>query len=155
MALPFLKSAWSLSPSNRTSDTRHSRKRCRNPNAVKGQCHSCLEHITSVFDFIIPPDVRKVAGHRTALDLGNPLAASLIATLAKKKIMVDPTLTVFKNMLLLSDLQEVNRQADNGHMPARLRDYWDAYRKGQGLSPATLERRRKEFQKYQELTGVL
>src|SRR5439155_24867665 len=85
----------------------------------------------------------------------NPQAKALIAQLAKRKIMVDPTLTVFKNMLLLSDLEEVNRHADNGHMPKRLRTYWDAYRLGQGLSQATRERRRQEFQKYQELTGVL
>ncbi len=115
----------------------------------------CLEHITSVFDFIIPPDVRREAGHRATLDVGNPQAKSLIATLAKRKIMVDPTLTVFKNMLLLSDLEEVNRHADNGRVPERLRTYWDAYRLGQGLAPATRERRRQEFRKYQDLTGVL
>jgi hypothetical protein len=115
----------------------------------------CLEHITSVFDFIIPPDVRKEAGHRATLNINNPQAKSLIALLTKRKIMVDPTLTVFKNMLLLSDLEEVNRHADNAHMPERLRTYWDSYRMGQGLAPATRERRRKEFQKYQELTGAL
>src|SRR5207247_5492549 len=115
----------------------------------------CLEHITTVFDFIIPPDVRKVAGHRATLDIGNPQAKALIATLAKKKVLVDPTLTVFKNMLLLSDLEEVHRHADNRHMPERLRTYWDTYRLGQGLAPATRERRRKEFGKYQELTGLL
>jgi imidazolonepropionase-like amidohydrolase len=115
----------------------------------------CLEHITSVFDFIIPLNVRREAGHRASLDIGNPQAKALIATLAKRKIMVDPTLTVFKNMLLLSDLEEVNRHPDNRHMPERLRTYWDAYRLGQGLARATRARRRKEFQKYQELTGVL
>jgi hypothetical protein len=115
----------------------------------------CLEHITSVFDFIIPLNVRREAGHRASLDIGNPQAKALIATLAKRKIMVDPTLTVFKNMLLLSDLEEVNRHPDNGHMPERLRSYWDTYRLGQGLAQATCARRRKEFQKYQELTGVL
>jgi imidazolonepropionase-like amidohydrolase len=115
----------------------------------------CLEHITSVFDFIIPPEVRKETGHRATLDISNPQAKSLMALLAKRKIMVDPTLTVFKNMLLLSDLEEVNRHADNAHMPERLRTYWDGYRLGQGLAPATRERRRKEFQKYLELTGAL
>jgi imidazolonepropionase-like amidohydrolase len=69
--------------------------------------------------------------------------------------MVDPTLTVYRNMLLLSDLEEVHRHADNGLMPERLRTYWDSYRLRQGLAPATRERRRKEFQKYQELTGLL
>jgi imidazolonepropionase-like amidohydrolase len=115
----------------------------------------CLEHITSVFDFAIPPNVRNEAGHRATLDLGNPQATALIASLAKKKIMVDPTLTVFKNMLLLSDLEEVQKHADNDHMPARLRIYWDTYRTGQGLAPSTRDRRRTEFQKYQELTGLL
>src|SRR5204863_8152505 len=56
----------------------------------------CLEHITSVFDFAIPAKVRGEAGHRAALDLGNPQATALIAALAKKNIMVDPTLIVFK-----------------------------------------------------------
>jgi Amidohydrolase family len=114
----------------------------------------CLEHITSVFDFAIPPDVRDV-GRRATLDVGNPRAKALIATLAKRKIMVDPTLTVFKNMLLLSDLEEVHRHADNRHMPERLQRYWDTYRQSQGLAPGTRERRGKEFQKYQELTGAL
>lgn len=49
----------------------------------------------------------------------------------------------------------MNRHADNRHVPERLRTYWDAYRQGQGLAPATRERRRQEFQKYQELTGLL
>lgn len=115
----------------------------------------CIEHISSVFDFIIPPEARKQADHRATLDLANPLAKSLIATLAKKKIMVDPTLVVFRNMLLLSDLEEINRHADNAHMPRRLRSYWDSYRQSQGFTPATRDRRRKEFQKYQELAGVL
>src|SRR5262249_49319587 len=115
----------------------------------------CLEHITSVFDFAILPEVRGTPGHRAALDLSNPRAAALIAALAKKKVMVDPTLTVFKNMLLLSDLNEVNRHPDNAHMPARLRTYWDSYRAGQGLAPATRDRRGQEFRKYQELTGAL
>lgn len=115
----------------------------------------CLEHITSVFDFIIPPEVKKQADHRATLDLDNPQAKALIATLAKRKTMVDPTLTVFRNMLLLSDLEEVNRHPDNARMPERLRTYWDKYRQGQGLAPGTLERRRKEFRKYQDLTGRL
>jgi imidazolonepropionase-like amidohydrolase len=115
----------------------------------------CLEHITSVFDFIISPEARKDKEHRATIDMGNPQARALVTTLARRKIMVDPTLTVFKNMLLLSDLEEVNRHADNGHMPERLRTYWDKYRMGQGLAPATREYRRKVFKKYQELTGVL
>lgn len=115
----------------------------------------CLEHITSVFDFIIPPEVKKQPDHRATLDLDNPQSRALAALLAKRQVMVDPTLTVFRNMLLLSDLEEVNRHADNAAMPERLRTYWDKYRLGQGLAPATRDRRRLIFQKYQELTGIL
>jgi imidazolonepropionase-like amidohydrolase len=115
----------------------------------------CLEHITSVFDFAVPPETRGDAARRAATDLGEPRAAALIATLAKKKVMVDPTLTVFRNMLLLSDLDEVRRHPDNAIMPARLRNYWDTYSNGQGLAPSTRERRRKEFAKYLELTGAI
>jgi imidazolonepropionase-like amidohydrolase len=115
----------------------------------------CIEHITSVFDFIIPTDSRREPGYRSTLDIGNTKARALIALLAKRRVMVDPTLTVFKNMLLLSDLEAVNRHADNGHMPERLRTYWDSYRLTQGLTRETRERRRKEFQKYQELAGAL
>jgi imidazolonepropionase-like amidohydrolase len=115
----------------------------------------CLEHITSVFDFIIPPEARKQPDHRATLDLSNPQAKALIATLAKRKVLVDPTLTVYRNMLLLSDLEEVHRHPDVARVPERLRSYWHSYRLGQGLAPATRDRRRKEFRKYQELTGLL
>ena len=112
----------------------------------------CLEHITSVFDFVI---ARGKAGQRAEFLLDQDLSKSLIMALAKRKVMVDPTLTVFKNMLLLSDLEEVHRHADNAHMPERLRSYWDSYRLGQGLAPATRDRRRTQFQAYQELVGLL
>ena len=69
--------------------------------------------------------------------------------------MVSPTLTVFRNMLLLSDLEEVRNHPDNDRVPQRLKDYWDGYRKMLGLSPDTLELRGKGFAKYQELTGIL
>jgi hypothetical protein len=115
----------------------------------------CLEHIWSVFDFSIPPDVKKEPDHRSTLDLDNPQCRALVALLARKKVPVDPTLTVFRNMLLLSDLEEVHGHADVGRMPARLRDSWHKYRRGQGLAPSSLDRRRKEFQKYKDLTGIL
>src|SRR5262245_49309018 len=115
----------------------------------------CLEHITSVFDFIIPPDVKKRPGHRADLALDNPRARALIATLARRKTRVDPTLVVYRNMLLLSDLKEVQGHKDNARVPRRLRAHWDEYRRGQGLGPATHERRRREFRKYQALTGPL
>jgi imidazolonepropionase-like amidohydrolase len=115
----------------------------------------CLEHITSVFDFAIPPDVARQPIIRSTLDLSNPQAKALIALLAKRQVMVDPTLTVFKNMLLLSDLEEVHGHLDNAKMPERLRTYWDGYRRAQGLAPSTRDRRKQELEKYQKLTGLL
>jgi imidazolonepropionase-like amidohydrolase len=115
----------------------------------------CLEHITSVFDFAIPADAGRRPDARATLDLANPLARGLIALLAKRHVPVDPTLVVFKNMLLLSDLEEVQKHPDNARVPERLRSYWDGYRRGQGLAPSTRDRRKKEFAKYQELTGLL
>jgi imidazolonepropionase-like amidohydrolase len=115
----------------------------------------CLEHITSVFDFIIPPEAKKQPDHRATLDLENAQAKALIAALVQRKVLVDPTLTVFRNMLLLSDLEEVQRHPDNARMPERLRTYWDRYRLGQGHAAATRDYRRKVFQRYQALTGAL
>jgi hypothetical protein len=116
----------------------------------------CLEHITSVFDFAIPDEVRKLPDHRSTLDLGNPQAVGLIDLLAARKTIVDPTLAVFRNMLLLSDLPEVQRHPDVGKMPERLVTYWHQYRqKSLGHSPASLDGRRQAFRKYQELTGLL
>lgn len=115
----------------------------------------CLEHITSVFDFIIPAAARKQPDYRANLDLENPQARALIALLAKKQVLVDPTLTVYRNMLLLSDLPEIHRHPDVAAVPERLRSYWHSYRLSQGLAPPTRERRRREFRKYQDLTGIL
>jgi len=115
----------------------------------------CLEHITSVFDFIIPASARTQPDYRANLDLANPQARALIGLLAKKQVMVDPTLTVYRNMLLLSDLPEIHRHPDVAAVPERLRNYWHSYRLTQGLAAATRERRRKEFRKYQDLTGIL
>jgi hypothetical protein len=115
----------------------------------------CLEHIWSVFDFSIPPEIKKQPDHRSTLDLNNSQCRSLVAMVARQKVLVDPTLTVFRNMLLLSDLKEVYRHADVERMPERLRNSWHKYRQEQGLAPSTRDRRRQEFQKYKDLTGIL
>jgi imidazolonepropionase-like amidohydrolase len=115
----------------------------------------CLEHITSVFDFIIPPEVKKQPDHRATLDLDNPQAQALIAKLVKSKTLVDPTLVVYRNMLLLSDLEELHGHPDVARVPERLRSYWHTYRRSQGLAPSTREVRRKVFAKYKDLTGIL
>jgi hypothetical protein len=115
-----------------------------------------LEHIWSVFNFVIPPEVAKVPGHRGRLDLNNPLCESLVPELARKKVFVDPTLAVFRNMILLPDVPEVRDHPDNALAPQRLRDFWPVYLKRTGCPQGgPLEDRRREFAKFQELTGKL
>lgn len=116
----------------------------------------CLEHIWSVFNYVIPSEVAKEPGHRGRLDLGNPLCESLVAELVKRKTYVDPTLAVFRNMILLSDLPEVRDHADNALVPKRLREFWPVYLRQTGCPQGgPLEDRRREFAKFQELTGKL
>jgi hypothetical protein len=115
-----------------------------------------LEHIWSVFNYIIPPEVVKQPGHRGRLDLSNPLCESLVTELAKRKVFVDPTLAVFRNMILLPDVPEVRDHSDNATVPKRLRDFWPVYLKRTGCPQGgALEDRRREFAKFQELTGKL
>ena len=134
----------------------------------------CLEHIWSVFNYILPPDAPQEPGSeerskmppselearrlrilesRANVDLGNPKARSLIASLVEHKVMVDPTLVVHHNMLLLPDLPDVYANPDNAFVPERLRAFWPTYTPQ--VSPQTRELRSKEFRKYQELTGLL
>lgn len=112
----------------------------------------CLEHIWSVFNYVIPPEVAKQAGHRGTVDFNTPLAKGLIAEIVKRKVRVDPTLSVFRNMILLGDQPEIVGHADNKTVPDRLRQFWPRYTP---KPKASLEERRKEFKKYQELTGLL
>jgi hypothetical protein len=115
-----------------------------------------LEHIWSVFNYVIPADVAGQGGHRGRLDLANPLCESLVAELARRKTFVDPTLVVFRNMILLPDVPEVRNHPDNALAPARLRDFWPAYLKQSGCPQGgALEERRREFAKFEELTGKL
>lgn len=115
----------------------------------------CLEHIWSVFNYIIPAEVLGIPDYRAALDLHNPVAQSLIKELAQRRVMVDPTLAVFRNMILLHDLEAVHTHSDNTHAPVRLRQHWENYRRRANLDPATRDIRRREFLKYQELTALL
>ena len=116
----------------------------------------CLEHITSVFDFVIPSEVTGDPGHRGRLDLSNPLCESLVAELAEQQTYVDPTLSVFRNMLLLSDVPEIRDHPDNAYVPRRLREFWPLYLRRTGCPHGgELEDRQRAFTRYQELTGKL
>lgn len=115
-----------------------------------------LEHIWSVFNYIIPPEAAGKPGHRGRVDLNNPLCESLVAELARRKTYVDPTLAVFRNMILLPDVPAVRDHPDNALSPQRLRDFWPVYLKKTGCPQGgPLEDRQREFAKFQELTGKL
>jgi hypothetical protein len=115
-----------------------------------------LEHIWSVFNYVIPAGVAGQAGYRGRLDLGNPLCESLVAELARRKTFVDPTLVVFRNMILLPEVSEVREHPDNALAPRRLRNFWPSYLKQSGCPQGgPLDDRRREFAKFQELTGKL
>jgi imidazolonepropionase-like amidohydrolase len=128
----------------------------------------CLEHIVSVFNYSFPPATveeqrtlsaeearRKLLERRAHLDLNNATARALLASLREHKTMVDPTLIVYRNMILLNDLPEVNADPSNGIIPERLTKWWTAYRIRSALPAETQELRKQEFALYQKLTGML
>ncbi len=115
-----------------------------------------LEHIWSVFNYSFPSDATNEPGYRGRLDLTNPKCLALIEELVKHKTYVDPTLAVFRNMVLLPDVAEVRDHPDNSLVPQRLKDFWPVYLDRTGCPQGgALEDRRREFSKYQELTGML
>jgi Amidohydrolase family len=115
-----------------------------------------LEHIWSVFNYAFPPQTDKQPGYRGRLDVNNPTCEALVAELAKRKTYVDPTLAVFRNMILLPDVDSVKEHSDNALVPKRLREFWPRYLQQTGCPQGgTLEQRQSEFKKYQELTGKL
>lgn len=115
-----------------------------------------LEHIWSVFNYVIPSDQAAEPGHRGRLNLDTPLCESLVAELARRQVLVDPTLVVFRNMILLPDVPEVSEHPDNQLVPRRLRDFWPTYLERSGCPQGgPLDDRRREFGKFQELTGKM
>jgi hypothetical protein len=114
-----------------------------------------LEHIWSVFNYIVPLEQSKRPNHRSTLELDNPKAKELIAALSETQTFVDPTLVVFRNMILLNDQPAYSEHPDNAVVPARLLRHWNGYKSRTNLRPETITIRRGEFGKYQELTGML
>ncbi len=115
-----------------------------------------LEHIWSVFNYSIPTEVAAQKGHRGTLDLDNPVCNALVVELARRKVYVDPTLVVFRNMILLPDVPEVHDHPDNALAPRRLREFWPKYLLRSGCPQGgALEDRRRELAKYRELTAKL
>jgi hypothetical protein len=110
----------------------------------------CLEHIWSVLDYIVPRGET-----RTTCNLNNAVALKLIGDIKEKGVAVDPTLVVFRNMILLGDQQEFIEHPDISLVPKRMKVGWQHLLQERQFPPETPELRRKEFRKYQELTGVL
>ncbi|MFB3902514.1 MAG: amidohydrolase family protein [Acidobacteriota bacterium] len=136
----------------------------------------CLEHIASVFNFILPPDapvmplaperarmdpkvVRdlrlRVARARAEADLDHPRVKALIDLLLENHVRVAPTLVVYRNWMLLRDAPEIYGHPDNDRMPARLKELWQSQRLQSAPEPETAELRRMELQKLQRLTRLL
>ncbi|MGH7221486.1 MAG: amidohydrolase family protein, partial [Nitrospiraceae bacterium] len=135
-----------------------------------------LEHISSVFDFVLPEDrpvlpplqersrysPKELADLRYQVqvaeanaDMAHPRVQKLIERLVQRKVAVDPTLVVFRNWMLLRDLPEVYKHPDVVAMPKRLQQTWyDSSRTG-APTPESLPLRQKIFRKQQELTGRL
>jgi imidazolonepropionase-like amidohydrolase len=135
-----------------------------------------LEHIASVFEYALPADVpvlpprevrqRLPEGERRALErrvlearvrasLDNPRARDLVRALVERRVAVDPTLVVYRNWMLLRDVPEIQNHPDHARLPERLRRTWSDLARPVQPDPATLELRRAEFRKLQELTGTL
>lgn len=130
-----------------------------------------LEHIISIFNYAFPPDVPRdvareqgsgspeVLESRGSLDLQNPVARQLIASIIKNHVMVDPTLVVFRNMILLpAEKPDEDQYPGYEYVPDPLKRAWLQYLLDLKLDPphaAPEHLRAAVFQKYMELTGIL
>ena len=95
----------------------------------------CLEHITSV------------------LQGGTQPSEVVVAKIKQRGVLVDPTLVVFRNMVLLSDLPEIENHPDNDRVNPKLKAHWtDAV---QEFRQAPLDQRMKTFADFQQATRSL
>ncbi len=132
-----------------------------------------LEHIGSVFEFILPADTprwpppveraafskealaaleRRVMESKAVVDLDSPVVKDLIAAIVKRRVAIDPTLVVYRNWMLLRDLESVQQHPDLKPLPARLREGWHQSARSLPLDPATAGLRRQQFDKMMALT---
>ncbi len=91
---------------------------------------------------------------------GAPDDSLLIAQMVSQGTMFDPTLVVFKNMLLFNNLPEVYQNKDNYYVPKSLHEYWDNYRMNatwinEKLTRQNLQLRKSMMAKYMKSTGDL
>jgi imidazolonepropionase-like amidohydrolase len=88
---------------------------------------------------------------------GAPEDSLLIAQMVKQGTMLDPTLVVFKNMLLFNNDPEVYQNKDNYYVPAAVQQYWDSYRNNatwinEKLTSQNLESRKAYMEKCKNTT---
>jgi len=132
-----------------------------------------LEHIGSVYEFILPPGTprwpppveraklapdklaaleRAVFSAKATVDVDGPEARDLIDSLARHRVAVNPTLVVYRNWMLLRDLESVQTHPDLARIPARLREGWQHTAQASPLDPATRELRTAQFERMKQLT---
>jgi hypothetical protein len=132
-----------------------------------------LEHIGSVYEFILPPGTprwpppaertklapdklaaleRTVLAAKATVDVDGTEARDLIDSLVRHHVAVNPTLVVYRNWMLLRDLKSVQTHPDLMRMPARLREGWQHTAQAAPLDPATRELRAAQFERMKQLT---
>lgn len=135
-----------------------------------------LEHIASVLDFVLPPEVprwptapervgmspaaqaalqRRIAEAKLEVDFRGATTTELVAAMLGHHVALDPTLVVYRNWMLLRDQAEVKQHPDLGRIPAKMLEGWRRSAAASPLDPATLNLRRGEFARQLELTGLL
>ena len=132
-----------------------------------------LEHIGSVFEFILPSGTprwpppaeraafskdeltaleRRVMQSKAVVDLDSPVVNDLIAAIVRQRVAINPTLVVYRNWMLLRDLESVQKHPDLDQLPARLREGWLHSAQARPLDPATASLRQQQFDKMKALT---
>jgi len=132
-----------------------------------------LEHIGSLYEFVLPAGTphwpapaeraafppgelaaleRKVLEGKAAVDLDSPAVRNLIDSIVRQRVMIDPTLVVYRNWMLLRDLELVQQHPDLKQLPARLREGWQHSARAQPLDPATRVLRQRQFDLMKALT---
>ncbi len=135
-----------------------------------------LEHIGSLYEFILPAGTprwpppaeraklprdklaeleRTVLEAKARVDLDSPVVRELIDALVQLRVAVNPTLVVYRNWMLLRDLESVQTHPDLAPVPARLREGWSVSAQAAALDPATQPLRRAQFELMKQLTGRL
>jgi len=95
---------------------------------------------------------RKVFEGKAAVDLDSPAVRNLIDSIVRQRVMIDPTLVVYRNWMLLRDLELVQQHPDLKQLPARLREGWQHSARAQPLDPATRVLRQRQFDLMKALT---